>query len=359
MKLEDIQLLQFEPTSHCNAQCPHCPRFDCIESDVFESTGTLHHDLSLSHIDIDSVADNLQLDQLTSLKKVVLEGDKGDPLMHPKIEKFIEIFSNLPSNPMISLTTNGSIRNSKWWSALGSKQYPNLKVVFSIDGLADTNHLYRVGINFDTIINNAQSFIDAGGYAVWKLLVFKHNEHQVDAIHQLSKDMGFSEFWVRAADSDRFKGLAKWPVKTNNGVHYLEINTKNYAKFHAEYNFKNSRLGNSVQLSNTVDRICPNLVRGQLYITHQNYVVPCCMMHFVTEQNYFGKTEFLNLANDLVQHDLSTSSLNSILNNKFFSTGLIDSLTNNQLHYSCKNSCSVEISKNIKITNDHSNRTSH
>lgn len=358
MKLEDIQLLQFEPTSHCNANCPHCPRFDHTEWMVVESTGTLHPDLELSHIDIDSVANNLQLDQLTSLKKVVLEGDKGDPMMHPKIEKFIEIFSNLPSNPVISLTTNGSIRNSKWWSALGKKQYPNLKVVFSIDGLHDTNHLYRVGLNFDTIINNARAFIDAGGYAVWKLIVFKHNQHQIDQIQQLSKDMGFSECWVRTADSRRFKELSKWPVKTNNGVHYLEVTTKNYAEFGATYNFKNSTLASPLKLKSTVERICPNLVRGQLYITHQNHVIPCCMMHFVTEQKYFGRDDFLKLAGDVAHHDLSKNSLNSILHNKFFSTELSNSLTGNQMHYICKNSCLTEVSKNIKMTNDYSNRTS-
>jgi len=198
---------------------------------VFESTGTLHPDLNLSHVDIDRVIKNLQLEKLTSLKKVVLEGDKGDPAMHPQIEKFIEAFSNMKTPPMIVLTTNGSIRNTAWWTRLAKKCYPNLKVVFSIDGLADTNHLYRVGIDFKKIIKNAQAFIDAGGYAVWKLIVFKHNQHQVEEIRTLSQTMGFAEYWIRAADDSRFKGLDKWPVKTDQGTHYLEINTKNYKKY--------------------------------------------------------------------------------------------------------------------------------
>jgi MoaA/NifB/PqqE/SkfB family radical SAM enzyme len=344
----DVRLLQIEPTSHCNAKCPHCPRFDCIEHDVFESTGTLHPDLNLSHIDVDHVIENLQLDRLTSLKKVVLEGDKGDPAMHPQIEKLIEVFSSMKNPPLISMTTNGSIRSNTWWAELAKKRYPNLKVIFSIDGLADTNHLYRVGIDFEKIINNARAFIDAGGYAVWKLIVFKHNQHQVDEIHTLSQNMGFSEYWVRSADDGRFKGLDKWPVITEQGTHYLEVNTKNYKKFDQEHIFKHPVIPNRPQLSNATNRLCPNLVKGQLYITHENYVIPCCMMHFVTEQNYFGRDEFLKLAGDLKQHDLSAITLETILNNKFFSESLLNSLKDNNWHYSCANSCGPQINENIK-----------
>lgn len=344
----DIRLLQIEPTSHCNARCPHCPRFDCIDHDVFESTGTPHPDLNLSHIDIDSVIENLQLEKLTSLKKVVLEGDKGDPVMHPRIEKFIEAFSSMKTPPLITLTTNGSIRSTTWWAELAKKRYPNLKVIFSIDGLADTNHLYRVGINFEKIINNARAFIEAGGYAVWKLLIFKHNQHQVDEIHTLSQDLGFAEYWPRAADAGRFKGLDKWPVITDQGTHYLEINTKNYKKLNQEYIFKQPAIPNNWSATTVTERLCPNLVKGQIYITHENYVIPCCMMHFVTEQNYFGRDEFLNLAGDLTQHNLSANTLETVLNNKFFSEGLLNSLKHNNWHYSCANSCGLQINENIK-----------
>ena len=52
-----------------------------------------------------------------------------------------------------------------------------VKVTFGIDGLQDTNHLYRISTNFDKIIKNAKAFIDAGGFAKWHMLVFEHNEH--------------------------------------------------------------------------------------------------------------------------------------------------------------------------------------
>ena len=41
---------------------------------------------------------------------------------------------------------------------------------------------------------NAKAFIEAGGKARWKMIVFKHNEHQIDEAKLLAKDMGFWEF---------------------------------------------------------------------------------------------------------------------------------------------------------------------
>jgi hypothetical protein len=74
-------------------------------------------------------------------------------------------------------------------------------VVFSIDGLEDTNHLYRKNVNWTKLIANAKAYIAAGGSAHWDMLVYKHNQHQVDACEQLARDLGFT--WFRAKVSKR------------------------------------------------------------------------------------------------------------------------------------------------------------
>jgi hypothetical protein len=48
---------------------------------------------------------------------------------------------------------------------------------------------------------NAEAYIAAGGSAHWDMLVYRHNQHQVDACEQLAKDMGFK--WFRAKVSKR------------------------------------------------------------------------------------------------------------------------------------------------------------
>ena len=52
-------------------------------------------------------------------------------------------------------------------------------VIFSLDGLEDTNHIYRVGVQFKKVMENTQAFINAGASAHWDMLVFKHNKHHV------------------------------------------------------------------------------------------------------------------------------------------------------------------------------------
>ena len=56
----------------------------------------------------------------------------------------------------------------------------NGRVDFNIDGLQDTNHVYRKNTNFEKIIDNASAYIRMGGIAEWNYIVFKHNQHQID-----------------------------------------------------------------------------------------------------------------------------------------------------------------------------------
>ena len=60
-------------------------------------------------------------------------------------------------------------------------------------------------------MSNARAFIAAGGNAHWDMLVYKHNQHQVDACEQLAKSMGFK--WFRAKVSKRqFTDRLEFPI---------------------------------------------------------------------------------------------------------------------------------------------------
>jgi MoaA/NifB/PqqE/SkfB family radical SAM enzyme len=104
-------------------------------------------------------------------------------------------------NTAVRVNTNGGMRKPEWWAELGKlfSKYPRSmynywSVTFSIDGLEDTNHLYRRNVKWNAVIANAQAFIDAGGTAIWDYLIFKHNEHQILEAQELSKKMKFNEF---------------------------------------------------------------------------------------------------------------------------------------------------------------------
>lgn len=342
MTLDEIQILQIEPTSYCNSLCPHCPRFNFEEPDVVKSDGTLHSNLTLAHMDVDAVIKNLELDKLSSLKKVNLSGDKGDPCMHPDLDQLIDAFAAAPSNPVIIIGTNGSIRSAKWWSNLAEKHGKKIGVVFSIDGLEDTNHLYRVGLDYKTIIKNATAFINAGGYATWKMVVFKHNQHQVEEIKSLSEKLGFAEFRIVPAQLPRFQGHDTWPVEFQGKTHYITPHTSQYT--HQSFFFKES-------IQPTIDRnekrICPNLIRGWIYITHQHHIVPCCMMHFDTELKYFGRDQLLELTDGFDNQDISKLPLSVIFEKPFFKNKLLDSFQNGKLQNTCLKICKSKIENSL------------
>ena len=139
-------------------------------------------------------------------------GQYGDPAAG---KYTLDIYRHFRSvNPTITLgmNTNGALQNRSWWYDLGklftqSRDY----VVFSIDGLADTNHIYRRNVDWVKLMNNIRGYISAGGSAHWDMLVYQHNEHQVDECERLARDIGFT--WFRAKISRRgFSNVLQIPT---------------------------------------------------------------------------------------------------------------------------------------------------
>ena len=89
----------------------------------------------------------------------------------------------------------------------GPKDY----CVFSIDGLEDTNHLYRRNVKWEKVIENARSFITAGGKAHWDMLVFEHNKHQVDEAKSYANKLGFVWFRSKCAPEEKY---SRWGAHT-------------------------------------------------------------------------------------------------------------------------------------------------
>jgi hypothetical protein len=50
-------------------------------------------------------------------------------------------------------------------------------------------------------MHNIEAYIAAGGAAHWDMLVYQHNQHQVEECEQLARDLGFR--WFRAKVSKR------------------------------------------------------------------------------------------------------------------------------------------------------------
>lgn len=326
---DNLFRLLIEPTGFCNAKCPHCPRYT--------DDGFLHDYVPEKHLTVDALKNGLDPLKLCSLGKVDFAGATGDPAMSPHIEDLISFFDFVPK---ITMDTNGSLRNTRWWEELA--RFPNLQVVWSIDGLHDTNHLYRVGTDYKKIMENSAAFISAGGNAVWKCIVFKHNEHQIDEITQQAKSLGFSKVLFHRADDYRFQNKPSWPVFVEGQfMHNIEPSTLSQEIIESkEVNFVKPKSIIKLKKSST-DILCPWAQGEMAYINVLGQLMPCCMMTHETTNDYIGKTIFQDMVGgDFDNISLYHHDMDYIFEN-YFGKEFNEKLKNEDtMHPVCNKACS-------------------
>lgn len=198
-----IRVLHLESSDVCQAACPLCAR----ETDPDFDARIKHN------ITIDQLASVLPQGFVQQLDKMFMCGNYGDPAANHQTLAIYQWFRELNPRIVLGMNTNGALQNTFWWHQLGRiLNQPQDYVVFSIDGLEDTNGDYRVNVNWKNLMQNAEAFIAAGGSAHWDMLVYKHNQHQVDRCEELARNMGFS--WFRAKVSKRpLKGKLEFPLE--------------------------------------------------------------------------------------------------------------------------------------------------
>lgn len=186
----ELRSLHIELTSRCQAKCPMCVRN--------YHGGQENPNLPLDEISFDDFVQIVNDEVLSQVNYIYFCGNFGDPIAATDLIKIVEYCRDKNKNIRIGIHTNGSARSTAWWKNL-AKVLPNDHCVhFALDGLEDTHHLYRIGTDFNKVIENAKAFIEAGGNAEWVFLSFKHNEHQVDTARQMAKDLGFVTFTNKA-----------------------------------------------------------------------------------------------------------------------------------------------------------------
>ena len=165
---ETIKEIHIEPTSVCNAECPMCAR-------NINGKG-LNPYITLKSLPVKWFKDNITPTQIKQLNKIFFCGNVGDPASAPELIQIAQYFKEHNPNIIVGLNSNGGLKTKDWWKKLGEVlQGPLDYCVFSIDGLEDTNHIYRRNVKWDKIIQNVVSFISTGAKAHWDMLVFVHN----------------------------------------------------------------------------------------------------------------------------------------------------------------------------------------
>jgi MoaA/NifB/PqqE/SkfB family radical SAM enzyme len=240
-KLNNIKVLHLEVTDACNLACPQCAReFDTS----FDKQNSYH-------LTVKQIKNLIPNDIIKNLDKMFMCGTYGDPAAGKYTLDIFRYFRNINPNITLGINSNGSLKSPIWWTELASiLNQPLDYAVWSIDGLSDTNSIYRVNANWEKIIKNAQAFINAGGHAHWDMLVFDHNEHQVDDAIKLARDMKFKYF--RAKVSRRFDIIP---------INFLNPPKKWQTPQHVQGGIQ-----------------CQALSESSMYVSAQGKLYPCCWL---------------------------------------------------------------------------------
>lgn len=174
-----------EPTSKCILECPLCDRTWFYEK--FKKR--LTHEIDIDHLITFFAKDS---------PEITMCGNNGDPIYHSKFHNLCSALKKI--NCKIKIVTNGSGKKKEWWKKLCSILSSEDEITFSIDGLQDTNHLYRKNAKWETIIDAIDVVTKYRLDTTWKFIVFKHNQHQIKEAKNLCKLLGIKNFLLEKSD---------------------------------------------------------------------------------------------------------------------------------------------------------------
>jgi radical SAM protein with 4Fe4S-binding SPASM domain len=292
--------VSFEPTTSCNLRCPECPSglraftrpTGMLQKDFFKET-------------IDDIHQHLLY---------LIFYFQGEPYLNPE---FLDMVKYASSKKIYTATST----NAHYITDDVAKKTVESgldRLIISIDGTTqDVYQQYRVGGNLNKVIEGTKKIVQwrkalnsKTPFIFFQFLVVKPNEHQLEEIKQLAKEIGVDEV--------RFKTAQVYDYETD--PNQLIPNNEKYSRY------KKGKDGKYKPKNKLVNR-CWKLWHANV-ITWDGLVVPCC----------FDKDAMHQLGN------IKNESFKNIWNNsnyKQFRTELMKSRKNIDICSNCSEGASV------------------
>jgi hypothetical protein len=143
-----IREIHLEITTRCGVRCSQCARN--------MNGGRTNPNLPLTELSEHDLRKILIPSFVSQLNKMTICGNYGDATSGKDTYQIIRYFKRCNEILDIQLHSHGSARSSTWWGELGKL---GMTCHFGIDGLNDTNHIYRRGTNWSKIIQNCSSYL--------------------------------------------------------------------------------------------------------------------------------------------------------------------------------------------------------
>jgi len=181
--------VSFEPTTSCNLRCPECP--SGLRS-FTRPTGMLQDELFKNTID-----------EIHQKLLYLIFYFQGEPYLHPR---FLDLAKYASSKGIYTATsTNAHYLNDA--NARKTVESGLDRIIISIDGTTqETYQNYRVGGKLDKVLEGTRNLVkwkkelkSAKPFIIFQFLVVKPNEHQIEDVKALGKEMGVDDVWLKTA----------------------------------------------------------------------------------------------------------------------------------------------------------------
>jgi radical SAM protein with 4Fe4S-binding SPASM domain len=240
--------ISFEPTTSCNLRCPECP--SGLRA-FTRPTGMLQKDFFRQTID-----------EIHRELLYLIFYFQGEPYLNPDFLDMVQYASQ--KKIYTATSTNAHYLNDE--NAKRTVESGLDRLIISIDGTTqDVYQQYRVGGKLDKVIAGAQHIVkwkkelnSKTPFVFFQFLVVKPNEHQIEEIKALAKQIGVDEV--------RFKTAQVYDYETD--PNQLIPTISKYSRY------KKNAAGSYIPKNKLANR-CWKMQHSNV-ITWDGLVVPCC-----------------------------------------------------------------------------------
>jgi radical SAM protein with 4Fe4S-binding SPASM domain len=236
-----------EPTTKCNLGCPECP--SGLKS-FTRPTGNMETDFYQK-----------VLNELSDRLIYLYFYFQGEPYLHPK---FLELVKAAAARNIYTVTsTNAHFLTDR--KARETVESGLDRIIISIDGTTqETYENYRIGGSLEKVKEGTRHLVkwkkelkSATPHIIIQFLVVKPNEHQIDEIFELGKEMGVDEVKLKTAQIyDYSQGSELMPT--------IDKYSRYTQQSDGTYKIKNDLLNHCWKLWHSC------------VITWDGKIVPCC-----------------------------------------------------------------------------------
>ena len=248
--------ISFEPTTSCNLRCPECPSG---LRQFSRPTGMLQNDFFKRTID-----------EIHKELLYLIFYFQGEPYLNPD---FLEMVKYASDKKIYTATST----NAHYLTEEVAKRTVESgldRLIISIDGTTqEVYQQYRVGGNLEKVLEGAKNIMkwkkelkSKTPFVFFQFLVVKPNEHQIEDIKRLAKEVGVDEVRFKTAQ------VYKYETDPNNLIPSIDKYSRYKKNTDGLYTAKN-------KLANR----CWKMQHANV-ITWDGLVVPCCFDKDATHQ---------------------------------------------------------------------------